>query len=340
MGYVLTRDAFDRLLQRLSDTYRLYGPVRKVGEGRFTDTDVVRYDFIEKLEDLELAHKSDYSFKEILLPLSQTLFFFTEDVTKEADRDYSDVIVFLRSCDLHAVKRLDDIYLHNGFEDPFYAKMRAHVHFALLGCSHSFENCFCVDMKSNIAPDTYLFSLDLTEDGVKCEVKDESLNAVFEAAGGTKAEVTPEHVTENKVHVQVPENIPNTVFRDDLWKEYNSRCIACGRCTLVCPTCTCFTMQDTFYTDNGKVGERRRVQGSCMIDGFTTVAGGAQYRKEHGDRMRYKVLHKISDHKKRFGYNMCVGCGRCDDVCPEYISFSNIINKVNAAVNKDAKEVQ
>ena len=51
--------------------------------------------------------------------------------------------------------------------------------------------------------------------------------------------------------------------------------------------------------------------------------------------MRFKVLHKISDFKKRFGYQMCVGCGRCDDICPEYISFSNIINKVNDAVKKE-----
>ena len=52
--------------------------------------------------------------------------------------------------------------------------------------------------------------------------------------------------------------------------------------------------------------------------------------------MRFKVLHKISDFKKRFGYQMCVGCGRCDDVCPEYISFTNIIKKVS----RESREVE
>jgi anaerobic sulfite reductase subunit A len=94
-------------------------------------------------------------------------------------------------------------------------------------------------------------------------------------------------------------------------------------------------MQDAYYTDNGKVGERRRVGASCMIDGYSTVAGGGEYRKKHGERMRFKTLHKISDFRKRYGYDMCVGCGRCDDVCPEYISFSNIINKVDAAVKEE-----
>lgn len=68
-------------------------------------------------------------------------------------------------------------------------------------------------------------------------------------------------------------------------------------------------MQDIFYSENGRVGERRRVWASCMVDGFTDVAGGGSYRKAHGQRMRFKVLHKVLDHKARFGHTMCVGCG-------------------------------
>lgn len=60
----------------------------------------------------------------------------------------------------------------------------------------------------------------------------------------------------------------------------------------------------------------------------TDVAGGGSYRKTRGERMRFKVLHKISDFKKQFGYQMCVGCGRCDDICPEYISFSDCLNRL------------
>ncbi len=335
MGFVLKKEAFNEVLAKLGETYRLYAPVRKVGEGRFTDTDVVRYDFISTLEEMELEEKSDYSFKELLTPLSQTLFFFTENETKEADMDISEAIIFLRSCDLHAVKRLDDIYLHNTFTDPFYARIREHVHFALIGCSHTFDNCFCVDMGSNISTEGYLFSLDLCGSDVKSDVRDEAVAELFASVQAKSETVVPMHVDQNPVHVEIPEKIPNSIYQHELWKEYSARCIDCGRCTTVCPTCTCFNMQDTFYTDNGKVGERRRVAGSCMINGYTNVAGGGQYRKTNGERMRFKVLHKIYDHRRRFGENMCVGCGRCDDVCPEYISFSNIINKVNRAVSEE-----
>ncbi len=337
MGYVVNKQAFNEVLGKLCASYRLFAPVRKVGEGRFTDTDVVRYDFVTSIDEMELEAKSDYSFKEILLPLSQTLFFFTENETKEADRDYSDVIVFLRACDLHAVKRLDDIYLNNKFTDPFYARMREHIKFALIGCQHSFENCFCVDMGSNVAPQDYIFSIDVTAGDVRSCVIDEKVAAIFDEVCDHTEEVTPSFVTENEVQVSVPDEVPNSIYKHELWNEYSSRCIDCGRCTTVCPTCTCFTIQDTFYTDNGKVGERRRVAASCMINGYTDVAGGGSYRKTNGERMRFKVLHKISDHKKRFGHNMCVGCGRCDDVCPEYIKFSNIINKVSSAVAEEGK---
>ena len=65
-----------------------------------------------------------------------------------------------------------------------------------------------------------------------------------------------------------------------------------------------------------------------MVDGYSDVAGGGSCRKNNGERIRFKVLHKISDFKKKFGYQMCVGCGRCDDICPEYISFSACVNKL------------
>ena len=128
--------------------------------------------------------------------------------------------------------------------------------------------------------------------------------------------------------VKLTKNITPETMKSELFKEYGNRCINCGRCNFVCPTCTCFTMQDIFYKDNEKNGERRRVWASCQVDGYTEIAGGHGFRGDNADRMRFKVMHKIHDFEKRFGYHMCVGCGRCDDVCPEYISYSNLVNRL------------
>ena len=198
-------------------------------------------------------------------------------------------------------------------------------------------------MGTNRIEDGYDFAVNPKEDGGVCVSVPEgaeaaSLKDLFAAHAGAETDVSPAFVSENTVKVSIPDEIPAEVLKDSLWDEYTARCIGCGRCNFVCPSCTCYTMQDVFYTENGRVGERRRVAASCMVDGFTNVAGGGQYRKTQGERMRFKVLHKIYDHRKRFGNDMCVGCGRCDDVCPEYISYSNIIHKVSDACENAGKE--
>lgn len=339
MGYVLSAAGFSRAIRRLGEGRLIYAPQLKVGEGRFTDVDVVRYDFTDDVSAMELERRSDYPFKEALTPLSQTLFYFTEDDVKVADADGREVVVVLRACDLNAVRRLDALYLENGRPDPFYQRLRSKMRFALVGCAQSQEDCFCVSMGSNVAT-AYDLSFDRSADGdvYRVDVKAHDLRSPFAAEALREEDVTPAHVESNDVSVRVPEVVPTAIYRHEMWNEYTERCITCGRCNLVCPTCTCFTMQDTYYTDNGRVGERRRVMASCMIDGYTDVAGGGSYRKAAGDRMRFKVLHKVYDFRRRFGYDMCVGCGRCDTVCPEYISFSGCLNKLADAVDGLAQD--
>lgn len=333
MGYAFTTDGINQVLQELAQTYDLYAPKRFVGKGAFADTDVIRYEQIKSVEQIEFDEKSHYSFKEVLLPLSQTLFYFTENEVRQPEDKAKGALIFLRSCDLHSVQRLDEIYLRNGFPDSYYQLVRDKVKFVLIGCQHSFENCFCVDMKTNKC-DFYDFALDKAADGYLLDNKWLELEPLLKSRCSEEKNFQPAFVTETEVSVKIPTELSIAVEKSKVWDEYDQRCINCGRCNYVCPTCTCFTMQDIFYTDNGKVGERRRVAASCMVDGFTDVAGGMAYRRKNGQRMRFRVLHKVYDFNKRFDYHMCVGCGRCDDICPEYISFSNCINKLEDAMNE------
>ena len=98
---------------------------------------------------------------------------------------------------------------------------------------------------------------------------------------------------------------------------------------------TCFTTTDIIYNENRNVGERKRTSASCQVKDFTDMAGGMSFRNRAGDRMRYKVLHKFHDYKARFkDYHMCVGCGRCMDRCPEYISIVATVNKMADAIEE------
>lgn len=340
MGYCLGIDAFDALLKKFSEENRIFAPIRFEAGAGFSDLDVIRYGEVSIVKDIVFDEKSCNCFKEALLPIAQTLFYFTEEQIREADAPTKGVIIFLRSCDMHALKRLDEIYLGGINEDYYYKRLRESANFVLMGCAEPFENCFCVDMETNIS-DNYDLSVDKVGENYLVDCRLEKMRAIVaEFACGTLG-VIPAHVTETKVRVKIPETLTAKISESNIWEEYDGRCIDCGRCNFACPTCTCYTMQDVFYTDSGKAGERRRVWASCMVNEFTDMAGGASYRKKNGQRMRFKVLHKVLDHRERYGYNMCVGCGRCDDVCPEYISFSNTIGRLGdamAEVTQNAEE--
>ncbi len=323
----------DCVLREWKKTNVLFAPTTLPGCGAFSDTDSVRYAEVSSVDEIEFTEKSQFTFKEILTPLSQTLFYFTEDEVKEEALPERGAVVFLRSCDFHAVKRLDEIYLRNGEEDYYYKRLRDRVKFVVMGCPESFENCFCVDMGTNTCAG-YDASLEIRDGAAFVDNRNPEWDALFKGQADGEEAVSPAFVRENAVRVAVPDGLGIEVMKSGMWAEYDTRCIACGRCNFSCPTCTCFTMQDIFYTDNGKVGERRRVSASCMVDAYSSVAGGGDYRREYGQRMRFKVLHKVYDFKERFGYHMCVGCGRCDDVCPEYISFSACINKLDGAMKE------
>ncbi len=333
MGYRIVNESINSIFEKLSENYMIYAPKVFVGDGTFSDIDVIRYGEVSKIEEIVFDKKSDYSFKEVILPITQRLFYFTEDEITIPKAPEKGAIVFLRSCDMHALKRMDQIYLNNGPEDFYYKRLRENTKFILMGCTETFDNCFCLDMGSNKS-DNYDAYIKVEDGFTVIDSKWNELDGLIKIEKFREEEVTPDFITENKVHVNIPENISTKVFNSKIWDEYSERCIACGRCNFVCPTCTCFTMQDIFYRDNGNVGERRRVWASCMVPGYTDMAGNISFRKANGDKMRFKVMHKVYDYKKRFGYHMCVGCGRCDDICPEYISFSNCINKLEKAVKE------
>ena len=328
MSYKLNEQEMNKICSRWNEDHLIFAPVRKKSFGRFSDTDEIIYDFVDNIDQVVFDQKSDYSFKEAFLPLSETLFFFTEDQVKEADSRKQKAIVFLRSCDFHAIKRLDEIYLKNGFEDFFYKRLREGTKFIIMGCANTFDNCFCTHMDTNISIG-YDGGMEKIGGDYYFENNLDEWQPLLDEAHWESVDFVTSHVESSDVELRIPETVSTSVFDSEIWDEYDYRCINCGRCNFACPTCTCFTMQDVFYTDNDKVGERRRVGASCMVDGFTDVAGGASYRKKNGQRMRFRTLHKFYDFKKRFGYHMCVGCGRCDDICPQYIAITHAINKVS-----------
>jgi len=275
MGYSLNAVQAEAVLQALKQNYSVYAPKRFPKQGRYSDTDVIKYAEVEHYEDIVWQVKSDYPAKEVLTPIQQAIFYFTEDEYRASKGPKKPILILARPCDINAQHVQAKIYAGNGgYTDLYYERMREKVKFALMECNGGDDTCFCVSMGTN-KTDDYSLALKFSDEGVQVQVTDETFAPYFE--GMPQAGYTPAFVEENELSVTA----------------------------------------------------------SCQIAGVDQMAGQREFRSTAGERMRYKVLHKFHDYKARFGEgHMCVGCGRCTHRCPELISISATVNKVNAAVNE------
>lgn len=337
MGYKVSFEEADRIFAKLYEEYEIWAPKRFVGKGRYSDTDLIRYDKVCKVEEIEFKEKSDLPAKEVLSPITQSLFYFTQDEFIESKATEKKLLIFMRPCDIHAQHHQEKIYLTNGgYEDLYYRRMNEKVKIVMMECAEGWDTCFCVSMGTNKSED-YAMAVRPGEGTLLLDIQDEELRSYFDDT--EPYEFKPQYIEKNELEVTVPEipdkQVLTALKQHPMWQEFNKRCVSCGACTVACSTCTCFTTADIMYNENANVGERKRTTASCQVKGFTDMAGGMSFRNTAGDRMRYKVLHKFHDYKARFkDYHMCVGCGRCIDRCPEYISIVATLEKMGKAVDE------
>jgi len=98
-----------------------------------------------------------------------------------------------------------------------------------------------------------------------------------------------------------------------LWDKMADWCLECGGCTLICPTCYCFSVRDR-AEDGGWT--RCRIWDSCQYPAFTLEASGHNPREHRGKRVQRRFFHKVSaQYYQRDGDLGCVGCGRCIKTC-------------------------
>ena len=127
-----------------------------------------------------------------------------------------------------------------------------------------------------------------------------------------------------------------------VWKILNDRCIACGKCSIACPTCYCFDLVDTAhptalrpvrrsFNEGGSLGaggdgaKRDRVWGDCFYSEFTRIAGNYIFLKNPGEKLFFWYTHKFSRVPAQTGFPGCVGCRRCYEVCPVFIDIEETL---------------
>ncbi|MDQ7033198.1 MAG: 4Fe-4S dicluster domain-containing protein [Desulfonauticus sp.] len=108
-------------------------------------------------------------------------------------------------------------------------------------------------------------------------------------------------------------------FNSYVWIEKSRKCLSCGSCNFICPTCYCFDIQDE-VDDLLKKGKRYRTWDGCMLRSFASIAGGHNFRKQVFERYRHRYMRKGRYIYDLLGELGCVGCGRCIQSCPARIA--------------------
>jgi sulfhydrogenase subunit beta (sulfur reductase) len=237
-------------------------------------------------------------------------------------------VIGARACDLAAARALDDALAHVPHPDVGYAARRQALFVVAVQCGSSAEACFCASRRTG--PRVTGFDLALTEllepHRFVVEVGSEAGAAMADQLPLLDAgdDVGAPRLAAERAAAEQSRSLPRAVaddLRDALdadWQSVADRCLACGNCTMVCPTCFCSDVQDTLELDGTAV--RTRTWDSCFSPAFTHVHGGST-RPSLAARYRHWLLHKLSTWEQQFGGTGCVGCGRCTTWCPAGIDL-------------------
>jgi sulfhydrogenase subunit beta (sulfur reductase) len=113
---------------------------------------------------------------------------------------------------------------------------------------------------------------------------------------------------------------------DPVWTELGKKCLCCGSCSMVCPTCACFNVADEI--SGAGCASRVRTWDACLYKDYALVAGGHNFRAHRADRVKNRYYHKHEAFVRKFGMPSCVGCGRCIENCPTGINVVEVFQHV------------
>jgi sulfhydrogenase subunit beta (sulfur reductase) len=116
-------------------------------------------------------------------------------------------------------------------------------------------------------------------------------------------------------------------YQSEIWDELGRRCLSCGSCSMVCPTCYCYDVADGVELGS-RAGKRTRFWDSCLFFSHALVASGENFRGTRASRIKFRFYHKQRGFVAEYGRPSCVGCGRCISACPVYIDVVQVIDRL------------
>jgi ferredoxin len=367
-GYIVRRDALDALFAALHRRgYTVLGPTVRdqaivydeidrcadLPVGWTDEQDGGHYRLRRRDDEALFGYNvGPHSWKRYQLPPEVRLWYARRDESgaltelREPPRE-TPRYAFLgaRSCELRAMGILDRVLLGGAHPDPGDRARREDVFVVAVQCSQAGGTCFCVSMGTGPTAEAG-YDLALTEvlEGerhyfvldVGSERGRELLDELPHAPAGTE-ERDAASAAHAHAAAQMGRELDTSGIRELLYRNYEharwddvaERCLTCGNCTMVCPTCFCTTVEDT--TDlAGEHVERHQRWDSCFTIDYSHIHGGP-VRSSTRSRYRQWMTHKLATWIDQFGSSGCVGCGRCITWCPVGIDITEEARAIRAS---------
>lgn len=241
-------------------------------------------------------------------------------------------ILGVRACDLTALRLQEAHFLRAPHVDPFFSARRAALFLMAVHCSHPASTCFCAstgdgpvarsgfDLALTELEEGFLLAADsLAGEAVLADLRLASASTDQEAQALAQAE---QAIRQQSRHLpQGLEDAPlQALLEHPHWETVGQRCLSCGNCTAVCPTCFCHVETEELSLD-GTATTHLRQWDSCFTSGHAAM-GSWQIRPATHLRYRQWLGHKLLFWPAQYGRSGCVGCGRCLTWCPVGIDLT------------------
>jgi formate hydrogenlyase subunit 6/NADH:ubiquinone oxidoreductase subunit I len=338
--FFISNPDFDKFLTSLSLSYQVYVPVKKDKQRfykKFTPGQEVCVGEVRTFEPLKA-----------LFTRAREVVVRDFDGAVPYPKQKPLAIVGAKACDLKGFKIQD--YVFSGREgqdiaDPLYVSNRRENLIISADCTCAIETCFCMALGLLPHPqEDFDINLSPLKNGFLAQGASPKGQSIIEKNSNLFKEALKEHFNQREdvrtgTIAQVMENLKvNGVphqdsfggiiernFESEIWKEEAQRCVECGCCTIICPTCHCFLLYDQ---KNDTSQARSRIWDSCMVKDYARVAGGGNPRAKLWMRLRNRFEKKFDFFPKVAKVYACTGCGRCITGCPAKIDIRRVLRKL------------
>jgi ferredoxin len=332
----LAKKDLSKVLVRWSGKYEVIAPV-KTAQG-----DCVFDVFNEKTFTLDYK-KPPLPPKSVFSPQTETIFNVQNYEYKETVPAKQRLLFGIRSCDMMGLLQATSFMIRDQKDMYYSARKNAAVTVVMACPGAQNENCFCTTTRSGpIASrgfdlqcfdmgDVYLVQAgtslgqELLSDAPVTPIDDKRAKKQMEEFRQKAVDSMPQE----KAVIEAMTKLMNKQVNEKIWDNFGDKCITCGGCAFVCPTCTCFNVYDQQSSPGN--GLRIRAWDACLYSGFTREASGHNPRSSQALRLKRRHEHKLLDYSVKDvqdGLCGCVGCGRCSDFCPVHIGTLEVVKAI------------